>query len=484
MTSINYSNRDYDSIKNDLLSRASVLLPEWTARDNSDFGVLMVDLWSYMGDVLHYYVDRAAREAFITTATQRESLLALASLFDYSPQLQTAATASVVIDGSNIPAGETVVLPEGTVFVAPATAETPVVYFASTASASASASTNPPINVVEGQIVENETVGQSNGLANQRFFLYYPNVIGNSVLIDVLEGPVVNGQPSTVSYSYVSNLTNSAATARVFTININADNETEIVFGNGVNGKIPNPGQTIKASYRYGVGARGNIPANKITQFQNLPNPYLSVLSSTSATGGLNSESLESLRVNIPNAFATQNRAVSLSDYKAMVLSVGGVSKGTASYNSGTSTVTIYAAPFVSDYLTYTGNSIAVSSELQNAVVAYYEPRKMVGASVVAASSINLTAVNITATVNVLDGFVASNVLSDVIEALDNLFDFDNVFFNQTLSKGAIYRTIMNVVGVDYATLSLPSTETVTSGPYGLLRKGTFTINTVGGVTG
>jgi hypothetical protein len=108
----------------------------------------------------------------------------------------------------------------------------------------------------------------------------------------------------------------------------------------------------------------------------------------------------------------------------------------------------------------------------------------MIGASVTAASVINLTAVDITATVNVLDGFIASSVLSDVKKSLDNLFEFDNVFFNQTLSKGTIYRTIMDVAGVDYATLSLPSSETVSSGQYGLLKKGTFTITTVGGVTG
>lgn len=482
MASINYSNRDYESIKNDLLLRASEIVPEWTSRDPSDFGVLLVDLWAYFADVLHYYVDRSAKEAFITTATQRESLLALASLFDYAPQLQTAATATVVVDGSNVPANQTVVIPSGTVFVALATTTSPIVYFSSTSSASASASLNPVIPVVEGQIVVDETVGTSNGLANQRFFLYYPNVIGNSVAISVLEGPVVNGSPSAVEYVYINKLIDAASNSKVFTININADNETEIVFGNGVNGKVPNPGQSIVASYRYGVGASGNIEINRITQFQASPSQYLSVFSSSVATGGLNAESLESLRVNIPNAFATQNRAVSLSDYKALVLNVGGVAKGTASYNSGT--VTVYAVPFVNDYLSYGSGSILVSTELRNSIVSYYEPRQMIGATVTAASVINLTAVNITTTVNVLDGFIASSVLSDVTSALNTLFEFDNVFFNQTLSKGTIYRTIMDVTGVDYATLSLPSTETITSGQYGLLKKGTFTITTVGGVTG
>ena len=481
MATIDYSNRDYDSIRADLLSRATEIVPEWTARNSSDFGVLFVDLWSYFADVLHYYIDRAAGEAFITTATQRESLLALASLFDYNPQLQTSATSTVTVVGTNVPAGQTVAINSGTTFVAPATSERPIIYFTSTQSASASASSNAVIPVVEGLQVSNETVGTSNGSANQRFSLFYSGVIGNSVQVFVQEGTVVNGVPSNVEYQFVNKLLDSTSNDRVFTLVSTASNGTDIVFGNGINGKIPNTGQTVIVNYRKGVGSRGNISANSITQIQNSPSTYLSEILSTASTGGSNVESIDSLKNNIPSSFATQDRAVSLSDYKALVLQVAGIAKGTAAYSNGT--VTIYAAPFTESYLTIAGNTLSVSSDLRNNIVAYYEPRQMVGASVTAASVINLTAVNVTATVNVLAGYVASKVSESVETALDTLFEFENVFFDQTLSKGQIYRTILDVPGVDYVTISLPSTETVTSGAYGLLKKGTYTLTTVGGVS-
>jgi hypothetical protein len=60
MASFDYSSRDYSTIKSDLLARASRIAPEWTDRDPSDFGMVLVDLWSQMGDVLHYYVDPPA----------------------------------------------------------------------------------------------------------------------------------------------------------------------------------------------------------------------------------------------------------------------------------------------------------------------------------------------------------------------------------------------------------------------------------------
>lgn len=482
MATIDYSNRDYDSIRADLLRRAEEVVPEWTARTSSDFGVLFVDLWSYFADVLHYYIDRAAGEAFITTATQRESLLALASLFDYTPQLQKASIATVTVVGTNVPEGQVVVIPSGTTFVAPATSETPIVYFTSTQSASTSASANAIITVVEGSQITDETVGTSNGSANQRFTLFYNGVIGDSVKVFVKEGVVVNGVPSSVQYHFVNKLLDATANDKVFTLLSTASNQTEIIFGNGINGKIPNAGQDITSNYRKGVGSKGNLSANMITQIQNSPSTYISEILSSVATGGADVESIESLKNNIPAAFATQDRAVSLDDYKSLVLQVVGIAKGTASYSNGT--VTIYAAPFTENYLTYSSSTLAVSQELRTNIIEYYEPRQMIGASIIAASEINLTAVNITSTVYVLSGYVASRVKEDVETALDTLFAFENVFFNQTLSKGQIYRTIIDVPGVDYTTISLPNTETVSSGTYGLLKKGTYTITTVGGVSG
>jgi predicted phage baseplate assembly protein len=312
--------------------------------------------------------------------------------------------------------------------------------------------------------------------------LFYPKVIGNSVKVFVNEGLVVNGIPSAVEYQYVERLFNSAANDRMFSLIVNAANQTEVVFGNGVNGRIPSAGQTIEADYRHGVGAQGNVAANRITQIIDSPSPYISQLYSTAAIGGANVESITSLKTNIPAAFATQDRAVSLQDYKDLVLGIAGVSKGSASYSSGI--VTIYAAPFTEDYLTHDGASLSVSSALQDAIITYYEPRQMIGASVTAASAIALTAVDITATVYVLPSFVASSVKTAVENALNEFFDFDAVFFNQILSKGQIYRKMLDVPGVDYVTVSLPSSETVTSGEYGLLKKGTYTITTSGGITG
>ena len=101
MPSFDYTSRDYLSIRQDLFDRASAFVPEWTARNPSDFGVLMVDLMAYVGDILHYYVDRAAAETYLNTATQKSSVLAIANLLDYRPLFQTSSEGTVTLTATD-----------------------------------------------------------------------------------------------------------------------------------------------------------------------------------------------------------------------------------------------------------------------------------------------------------------------------------------------------------------------------------------------
>lgn len=83
--SIDYTSRDYYSLRNALLLRLQERVPEWKGDDPADFGVALVEAFAYMGDVSSYYIDRIANEGLLNTATQRKSILAIASNYGYSP---------------------------------------------------------------------------------------------------------------------------------------------------------------------------------------------------------------------------------------------------------------------------------------------------------------------------------------------------------------------------------------------------------------
>ncbi|CAB4128742.1 Baseplate protein J-like [uncultured Caudovirales phage] len=95
--SVDYTGRDYYAIRQQLIERVQARVPEWKGDDPSDFGLAIIEAFSYMGDLVNYYIDRVANEAYILTATQRESLLNLASLFGYRPANYVNATTTLTI---------------------------------------------------------------------------------------------------------------------------------------------------------------------------------------------------------------------------------------------------------------------------------------------------------------------------------------------------------------------------------------------------
>src|SRR5690349_5750828 len=55
----------------------------WREGASGDYQTMFIELWAYLADILTFYQERIANEAFIPTATQRSSLLRLAELIDY-----------------------------------------------------------------------------------------------------------------------------------------------------------------------------------------------------------------------------------------------------------------------------------------------------------------------------------------------------------------------------------------------------------------
>lgn len=482
---MDFTARDYSTIRRDLLSRASRVLPEWTDRDPSDFGMLLVDLWAYVGDSLHYYIDRAAGEAYLPTATQRESVLAFANLLDYTPQGRTSATGSCSVQNLS---GSSFALPQYTEFVAKVGNTTYTAYATSPATVGVIAET---VLVAEGQPFVNETLTSSaSGEPGQRYTLPREKVAPDSVRVFVYENGV-----DPIEYTQVPRITSSPNGDRVFSTIVDANRELQVVFGSTLNGYVPPTGALIKATYVVSSGAAGNLPSNSIVTIKYGSPAGVFVDTSTTLSGGVDEESIESMKTSIPSVISAQNRAVTKRDFVAMTNMIAGVSKTAVQFTQGSgtadSTVTLYAQPNRSaDYLTTADTSQTVSLTLRNQVVASVQPKALLGVNVVAATTIPWQKINLTVTVNVNERSVSNFVKRDVEAAIDRLFAFDNVFFGQRIPIGQIYRLLLNVPGVDYITISIfdqgvatGKQEFLLMGDWTLPKKGTIVLNMVGGVT-
>ena len=76
---INYTNRDFDSIRKELENYAKRYYPD-TYKDfnKASFGSLMLATVSYVGDVLSFYLDYQANESFLETAVEYNNVVRLA----------------------------------------------------------------------------------------------------------------------------------------------------------------------------------------------------------------------------------------------------------------------------------------------------------------------------------------------------------------------------------------------------------------------
>ena len=95
---VQYLNKDFDSLKAQLINFAKTYYPN-TYNDFSDAspGMMLIEMASYVGDILSFYTDNQIQENFLQFAKQRKNLLAIAYNFGYSPKVTSAASTEVTV---------------------------------------------------------------------------------------------------------------------------------------------------------------------------------------------------------------------------------------------------------------------------------------------------------------------------------------------------------------------------------------------------
>ena len=90
---INYTNRDFNSIKQDLINYAKVYYPN-TFKDFNDasFGSMMIDMIAYVGDIMSFYVDFQTNETLMDSAILEDSIFKIAKQLGFKFNTTPVAT--------------------------------------------------------------------------------------------------------------------------------------------------------------------------------------------------------------------------------------------------------------------------------------------------------------------------------------------------------------------------------------------------------
>ena len=84
ITAVNYTSRDFNSIKADLVGYAKRYYSD-SFRDFNEagFGALVLDSVAYVGDMLSFYLDYQVNESFLDTAQEYDNVVAIARQLGY-----------------------------------------------------------------------------------------------------------------------------------------------------------------------------------------------------------------------------------------------------------------------------------------------------------------------------------------------------------------------------------------------------------------
>ena len=310
---LDISELDFENIKSSLKR----FLSNQTQFKDYDFEgssmAVLLDLLAYNTHYLAYNANFVANEMFMDTAQLRSSVASLAKLVGYTPNSARAPIADLKLV-INDATGSTVTIPAGTKFSSSidGLTYTFVTVGDHVVQPVDGVYTAQSLNVYEGTYVSYNYTFDSTDI-DQRFLI--PSDRADSTTIKVA---VTNSasDATTATYTKATSITELDGTSKVFFLQEAEDGQYEVYFGDGVIGKKLDDGNIITISYVVTNKTEANAAKTFALQGSISGFTDVTITVNSEAQGGAEPESLPSIKSNSANFYASQDRAVTVEDYK------------------------------------------------------------------------------------------------------------------------------------------------------------------------
>ena len=289
----------------------------------------LIDVLAYNTYYTAFNTNMVVNELFLDSATLRDNVVALAKQLGYSPKSVTSPTAKldfdIIFTGGSIPAS--VIFKAGTGFVT--NYDNTLYRYVLKEDAKAEVANGVASfseEFFEGSLVTTRTEVNS-VLKSQRFKIQNPAADLSTLVIKVYQSPTSSAFQE---YKRADSILDIGSDDEVYFISEIEDEQYEIFFGDGVLGKKLADGETIEMSYVVTSGPSSNgaksFTFNGRIQDENLVPitvPFtVSIGSVVKSSGGADIESIDKIKYNAPKFYASQNRAVTVNDFKAIVRNI------------------------------------------------------------------------------------------------------------------------------------------------------------------
>ena len=332
MPLVNFSNLDFAQIKTTLKEylKANSNFTDYDFEGSNLSSI--IDVLAYNTYITSYNANMITNEVFIDSATLRENVVSLARNIGYVPRSRKAATASIsfFVDCSGVlPTPATLTLKKGP--IASSEGAFGGQSFIFSILEDITVPVNDGIAYFDDIIISEGTLLTSNFTysgrnPNQKFIL--PNSGIDTALLSVT---VKGNQQSTTSTKYTTqdSLLDIKSDSKVYYLQEIENERYEIFFGDGIFGKSLTGGNFITIDYIVsngdsangvsGFAFSGKLVYNRNGLDYSVTSGISLLTTGLSSSGGENIESVESVKKFAPRIYASQNRALTASDYETLI---------------------------------------------------------------------------------------------------------------------------------------------------------------------
>ena len=318
---INATDLDFDTISDNI---KTYLKGQEKFKDYNFEGAnmqVLIDMLSYATHISGVNTNIAASELFLDSAQLRKNVVSRAKDLGFTPASEKASSAQLEVKMVNIrkpdgtiPSANEMTMPRGHNFQ---TVYDGVTYnFVNTQSVVPTRDNQvfsyPTVEIIQGQYVT-DTFVFDNQIKNPKFVLSNGRVDKSKLEISINSNGIIS------KYSLSTDVSTITSSTRVFYAQENEDGFIEVYFGDGVLGKDLKDGDVIDATYitvdaTHADGAKQFTMADNINGFS-----QATMITLSNASGGAEKESIDSIKFKATKFYTSQNRLVTLNDYKAKV---------------------------------------------------------------------------------------------------------------------------------------------------------------------
>lgn len=309
---LNVSELDFNQIKNNL---KDFLRSQDTLQDYDFEGSALSTLLDVMSYVTHYNAVNAnigINETFLETAQSRGSVVGHARQLGYTPKSAIGAVANVAVQVDN-PNNNSLTLKKGHRFKSVIDGTTYT--FVTTESYETTNAFFGDVQIKQGESKTTEYIFDVD--TSEKFIIPDVNVDTTTLDVRVYDNALSN---SYTAFKLAKDINNITSESPVYFLNETFEGLYEVMFGDGTLGQALANGNLIEINYLITQGPEGNGAARFTSADRIEGNNQITVVTNEVSNGGVPKESIRSIKYNAPLTFASQNRAVTADDYRAIIL--------------------------------------------------------------------------------------------------------------------------------------------------------------------